>query len=61
MTSQRLARSKARYAGITLSDAREKRRLEEENAKLKKLVAPFALENDSLKVALRKDWDEVAG
>jgi putative transposase len=53
---QTLARWRARYAGMTLSEARDKRRLEEENAKLKKLVAQFALEVDTLKVALGKKW-----
>ena len=49
---QTLARWRARFAGMTVSEAKEKRRLEEENAKLKKLVAQFAMEVDSLKVAL---------
>lgn len=53
---QTLARWRTRYAGTTLSEAREKRRLEEENAKLKKLVAQYALEVDTLKVALGKKW-----
>ena len=53
---QTLARWRARFAGMTVSEAKEKRRLEEENAKLKKLVAQFAMEVDSLKVALGKKW-----
>ena len=53
---QTMARWRARYGGMTVSEAREKRRLEDENAKLKKLVAQFALENESLKVALGKKW-----
>jgi putative transposase len=53
---QTLARWRARFAGMSVSDAKEKRRLEEENAKLKKLVAQFAMEVDSLKVALGKKW-----
>jgi hypothetical protein len=40
----------------TLAEAKEKRRLEDENARLKKLVAQYALEVDSLKVALGKKW-----
>src|SRR5690606_12113075 len=36
------------------AEAKEERRLEEENAKLKKLVAQFAMEVDSLKAALGK-------
>jgi hypothetical protein len=41
---------------MTVPEAKEKKRLEEENAKLKKLVAQFAMEIDSLKVALGKRW-----
>lgn len=51
-----LNRWKMKYGGMTVSEAQEKRRLEDENAKLRKLVAQFALENDSLKVALGKRW-----
>lgn len=53
---QTLARWRARFGGMTVSEAKEKRRLEEENAKLKKIVAQFALEIDSLKWALGKKW-----
>lgn len=49
-------RWKQKYSGMTVPEAKEKKRLEEENAKLKKLVAQFALEIDSLKVALGKEW-----
>jgi putative transposase len=53
---QTLARWRARYAGMTVAEAKDKRRLEDENARLKKLVAQYALEVDSLKVALGKKW-----
>lgn len=53
---QTLKRWRTRYSGMSVPDAREKRRLEEENARLKKLVAQFAMEVDSLKVALGKKW-----
>lgn len=49
-------RWKAKFGGMTVSDAQEKRRLEDENTKLRRLVAQFALEVDSLKVALGKKW-----
>jgi hypothetical protein len=41
-----------------LDDAgpQEKRRLEEENRKLRGLVAQYALDNESLKAALGKRW-----
>jgi putative transposase len=53
---QTLARWRARYAGMTVAEAKDKRRLEDENARLKKLVAQYALEVDSLKVVLGKRW-----
>lgn len=53
---QTLSRWRARYSGMTVSEAKDKKRLEEENARLKKLVAQFAMEVDSLKVALGKKW-----
>jgi putative transposase len=53
---QTMARWRARYSGMTVPEAKEKKRLEEENAKLKKLVAQFAMEIDTLKVCLGKKW-----
>jgi putative transposase len=53
---QTLKRWRTRYSGISVPEARDKRRLEDENARLKKLVAQFAMEVDSLKVALGKKW-----
>lgn len=56
VTTQTLARWRERFGGMTVSEAKDKRRLEEENAQLKKLVAQFAMEVDSLKWALGKKW-----
>jgi putative transposase len=53
---QTMTRWRARFSGMSVPEAKEKRRLEEENAKLKKLVAQFAMEVDSLKSALGKKW-----
>jgi putative transposase len=53
---QTLARWRTRYSGMTVPEAKEKKRLEDENARLKKLVAQFAMEVDSLKVMLGKRW-----
>jgi putative transposase len=53
---QTLARWRERFSGMTVSEAKEKKRLEEENARLKKLVAQFAMDIDSLKAALAKKW-----
>jgi putative transposase len=53
---QTMGRWRARFSGMTASEAKEKRRLEDENTKLKKIVAQYALEIDSLKWALGKKW-----
>lgn len=53
---QTMARWRERFSGMTVSEAKEKRRLEEENAKLRKLVAQFVMEIDTLKVCLGKKW-----
>lgn len=47
---------RAKYGGMSVSDAQEKRRLEDENRRLRELVAKFALENTALKDALGKKW-----
>ena len=53
---QTMARWRERFSGMTVPEAKEKRRLQEENAKLKKRVAQFAMEIDTLKVCLGKKW-----
>ena len=53
---QTMARWRARFSGMTAAEAKEKRRLEEENAKLKRIVAQYAMEIDTLKVCLGKKW-----
>ena len=45
---------KAKYGGMDLSDARRLKQLEEENAKLKRLVAEVMLDNVVLKDLLGK-------
>jgi putative transposase len=49
-------RWRAKFGGMSVSEAQEKRRLEDENRRLRGLVAQFALENESLKLALGKKW-----
>jgi putative transposase len=51
-----LNRWRQKYSGMTVPEAKEKKRLEDENTKLKRLVAQFALEIDTLKAALGKNW-----
>ena len=47
---------KAKYGGMEVSDARKLRALEDENAKLKKLLAEAMLDNAMLKDLNTKKW-----
>ena len=47
---------KAKYGGMDVSDARRLKALEEENAKLKKLLAEQMLDNAILKDVASKKW-----
>ena len=47
---------KARYGGMDVSDAKRLRSLEEENRKLKKLLAESMLDQAVLKELLTKKW-----
>ena len=49
-------RWKRKYGGLEVSEARRLKALEEENARLKRLVAEQALDNQMLKDLLRKNW-----
>ncbi len=53
---QTLYRWKAKYGGMEVSDARRLRHLEEENRKLKQLLAEATLDNQGLKELLAKNW-----
>jgi putative transposase len=46
---------KARFGGLEVSDARRLRQLEDENRKLKQLLADAVLDNHVLKELLRKN------
>ena len=47
---------KAKFGGMDVSDARKLKALEEENAKLKKLLAEAMLDNAMLKGIAEKKW-----
>jgi putative transposase len=47
---------KAKYGGLDVSDARRLKALEDENARLKKLVADLSLDNVMLKDITSKKW-----
>ncbi|WP_022680468.1 IS3 family transposase, partial [Sandarakinorhabdus limnophila] len=47
---------KAKYGGLEVSEAKRLRSLEDENAKLKRLLADTMLDNAALKDLLAKKW-----
>jgi putative transposase len=47
---------KAKYGGMDVSDAKRLKALEDENGKLKKLLADAMLDNSALKELLSKKW-----
>ena len=47
---------KAKYGGLDVSEAKRLKGLEEENRKLKKLLAESMLDNAALKELLTKKW-----
>lgn len=49
-------RWKARYGGMTKDETKRFRGLEEENRRLKKLVADLSLDNQVLKEVVAKKW-----
>jgi putative transposase len=51
-----LHRWKAKYGGLTVSEARRLKQLEDENRRLKNLVADLTLDNQALKAVVGKRW-----
>ena len=49
-------RWKAKYGGMTVSEAQRLKQLEDENRRLKTLVADLTLDNQALKAVLGKKW-----
>ena len=56
ISEQTFYRWKAKYGGMVAGDAMRLKQLEEENRRLKKLVADQALDNQILKELLGKDF-----
>jgi putative transposase len=56
ISEQSFYRWKAKYGGMEISDARRLRSLEDENRRLKHLVADLTLDNQALKAVLSKEW-----
>ncbi len=55
-SEQTLKRWKAKYRGLQVEDARRLRSLEEENQRLKHVVAELTLDKRALEAALGKRW-----
>jgi putative transposase len=49
-------RWKAKYGGLEVSDARRLKSLEDENQRLKTLVADLTLDNQMLKAVAQRKW-----
>jgi putative transposase len=47
---------KAKYGGMQISDVKKMKELEEENSKLKRIVANLTLENDAIKHVIEKKF-----
>ncbi len=56
VTAQTIYRWKAKFGGMEVSDAKKLRALEDENRRLKKLVADQALDIQILKDVNSKKW-----
>lgn len=49
-------RWKAQYGGLQIDEAKRLRALEDENRRLKKLVADLSLDNEALRSIVKKKW-----
>src|SRR5438477_6292063 len=56
ITEQTYYRWKAKYCGMDSSEAKKLKQLEDENRKLKHVVADLTLDNRALKDVLSKNW-----
>jgi putative transposase len=56
ISEQTFYRWKAKYGGMEASEARRLKELEDENRRLKQLVADLSLDNRALKDIVQKKW-----
>ena len=56
VTEQTFYRWKRKFAGLGVAELRRLRQVEEENRRLKQLVADLTLDKHMLQEALRKNW-----
>ncbi len=56
VTPQTFYRWKSKYGGMTIAEAKRLKSLEEENRKLKQMVADLSLDKYALEEMLKKKW-----
>ena len=56
ISNETLYNWKRKYGGLSVSETRRLKTLEEENHRLKKLLADQMLDNEALKDVLSKNW-----
>ena len=56
ISANTLYRWKAKYGGLEVSEAKRLRQIEDENRRLKQMVADQALDIQALKAVLKKKW-----
>jgi len=56
VTEQTIYRWKERFGGLQVNEAKRLRTLEDENSRLKKLLADVMLDKEILQTALSKKW-----
>ena len=56
ISEQTFYRWRGKYGGMDVSDARKLRSLEDENRRLKTLVADLTLDNQMLKAVVERKW-----
>ena len=56
ISEQTYHRWKAKYGGLDINEARRLKQLEQENRRLKQIVADLTLDNHALKDVLSKKW-----
>ena len=56
VSAQTIYNWRAKYGGLEVNEAKRLRELEEQNRKLKQMVADLSLDKQALKEALAKKW-----